>query len=72
MRLSGSIIPIFIIFNHDLVLMYAVEVSLIWWGLKAVHIPIPGLITLVSLSSALSSVTCRQLAGLVGQATVVN
>jgi hypothetical protein len=42
MRLSGSIIPIFIIFNHDLVLMYAVEVSLILVGFEGGAYPHPG------------------------------
>jgi hypothetical protein len=41
MRVSGSIIPIFIIFNHDLVLMYAVEVSLILVGFEGGAYPHP-------------------------------
>ena len=38
MNVLESILPIFIIFDHGLVLMHTVEVSHSWWGFKVVDL----------------------------------
>jgi hypothetical protein len=65
MYVSGSILPIFISFDHDLVLMQAVEVSHYWWALEVVHFRIcRGCPNRISSSGTLSNLPLSTFLGI--------